>query len=248
MSCLGPFLYGTSADPYCGCQCENKCCPPPCCTSVTVVFEVGSDYSEQFPKGCDCILNETPGVSIAGSNDKDWETRLIGKNLIPFPKFDKNKFKRSKIGDNFVFALDNSCSVPCEILEIVLVTDGCCLEIVDPIHKTNYPANTPIRVVGDGTVTGTYIAGFCSFTLDINNSGSSVLVKDGTLISVNLTMNGESASCCKFCQVEVRCAPYNFTSAGMFYRSRSIKNGTGSGYLNIEKLIEKIKRLRRRKP
>jgi hypothetical protein len=83
--------------------------------------------------------------------------------------------------------------------------------------------------------------------LDINGSGSSVYLTDGTSISVSLTMDGPNAKCCNYCQVEVICSPFNFAPASIFYRARSIGK-TVQGYLNAKKLAERVKRLRRGKP
>lgn len=247
MSCAGPFLYGVKANPYCGCQCDTKCCPPPCCSSVTIKYEIGSDYSPEFPSGCDCVLDTPPGMHVGVSTSDDWETRIQDKKFVPFPKFNKENIRR-KNSDGFVFALGSSCSVPCEIVEVALTTTGCCLEVVGGgSPTTNYPGDTPIRVVGDGTVSATYSAGNCSFVLDINGSGSSVYLTDGTTISVTLTMDGENALCCNYCQVEVICSPYNFMPASIFYRARSIEK-TVQGYLNAKKLADRVRRLRRGKP
>lgn len=248
MSCDGPFLYGVKANPYCGCQCDTKCCPPPCCSSVIIKYEIGSDYSAEFLEGCDCVLDAPVGMYIGGSTSDNWETRLQDKKLIPFPKFNK-EIVRKKSSDGFVFALGSSCSIPCEVVDVTLTTTGCCLEVLGGgTPTTNYPANTGIRTVGDGTVSATYgAAGDCTFTLNINGSGSSVYLTDGTSVSVTLTMNGPNAICCNYCQVEVICSPLNFVSAAIFYRAKSIEK-TVQGYLNVKNLSERVKRLRRNKP
>lgn len=255
MACEGPFKNGIAGDPVCGCSCaDSKCCPPPCCTSVSLFFELGPAYDEiDYPEGCKCedpTPPEEPAPLLRELSEKEnWETINIGSHLIPFPKFKK---KSNKNLDNYVFALGGSCSLPCEVLEIQLTVDSCCIEIVDGTEgQTNFNPDVSLRMVGDGLVFATYNAGDCEFDLVINGTTiteeeDSVFVADGDPIVVSLEPKGKNADCCTPCWIDTQCTPSSILATKVFFRARSVKKGA-KGYLNIAKLMERINRLKRRK-
>jgi len=275
MACTGPFVNGVSGGSVCGCSCpDSKCCPPPCCTSITLTFELGPAYNEETnPEGCKCedptpspspSPTPSPSPSAPGyraidfenadwdtAEKENWETVNIGTHLIPFPKF-MHKNKQKANDDNFVFALNASCSLPCELVEVTLETDGCCLEIVDGTNgQTNFGPDVVIRMVGDGFLFPTAAVGTCKFDLVVNGTTiteevDSIELLDGEEITVEIIPTGDGAGCCDPCWVDTQCTPKNLLSSKIFYRARSVKRGS-KGYLNITKLKQKIEKLKRRK-
>ena len=227
--CCGYFVNGVPPTSGCGCACP-KMCPPPYCTSVKFTFEVGTPYSAQVPEGCKC---DAVTFHIGETN---WETKEENSNLIPFPTFNLNFGNKTKkeIDEEYVFSLADNCSIPCTKVDVTITTTGCGLELI----------GKSVRTVGNGTVSGTYSGGGgdCEFTLDINGGGSSVYVADGGGVSVSLTATNP---CCSVCLINVTCPSLPAAMRNLIYRASHISKGTKT-YLNKHKLIQKIKRLKRR--
>ena len=229
--CCGYFVNGLPAS-GCGCAC-TKMCPPPHCTSVKYTFEVGTAYSGQFTAGCEC---EPVSFKLDETN---WVTKEENDNLIPFPSFDLDFGNKSKIEieDEYVFSLADNCSVPCSKIDVVITTTGCGIEVIGT------GTGATVRVVGNGTVSGTYsYAGDCELILDINGGGSSVYVADGDEISISLTSTNP---CCSICLVNIQCGSMSAAMRNLIYRASHISKGNKT-YLNKHKLLQKIKRLKRR--
>jgi hypothetical protein len=258
MACIPPYVNGI-APSFCGCKIECvKCCPPPCCTSITLTYEIGPPYDEEeTPEGCKCedptpaapapsAPSPTPGILARDAEEENWETVNLGTHVIPFPKF-RNQIKDAP--ENFVFALAGSCSVPCETISIDLTTDGCCIEIVGQ-SGSNFGPNVEMRAVGDGNISASASQGACKFDLSINGTildeeTTDVFVTDGNTIVVAVSPKGES-ECCVPCWIDTQCTPKNFQFHKIFHRTRSIRKST-KNYLNIEMLKQRIEKLRNRR-
>lgn len=228
--CCGYFVNGVAGS-GCSCACP-KVCPPPHCKAIQLTFEVGTPYA-QYDIGCKC---EPLSYSF---DDAKWTTKEEDDNLVPFPTFDKNfAFKIQEDEDeDFVFSLAGSCSIPCSTVTVTITTTACGIE------KLGTGISATLRAVGAGVISGTYSGGKdCDLTLDINGGGSSVSVADGDTISVSLT---SSTECCSVCLIQVTCTEIPASMRNLIYRASNISRGTKT-YLNKYKLMEKIKKLRRR--
>lgn len=216
MACIGPFKYGVAANPYCGCTCETLCCPPPCCTEITEYYQIG--YCP-------------PSVGIS-DKPKEWVSKVVGKYIVPFPTFELPEPRKATEKD-FVFQAGNSCTIPCEIVTITISTSGCCIEKI----------GATLRAVGDGFVQTVVSASPCDITVLINGeAGPVAAVNDGDMIVIQVQV--DSPACCTATQYDTVCTPFNFSSASLFYRTMSL--GRGFAYLNVRKLADKVRRLKRR--
>jgi len=230
--CCGSFVNGVPSD-GCGCACSNIC-PPPNCPSIKFSFEVGTSYSIPVPAGCKC----EPPPSAFKIDDANWETVKSENNLVPFPSFDfKFNTKEEKNDDNddeYVFSLAENCSIPCSKIDVIITTTACGFELL---------GSFAVRAVGGGIVSATTSgSGDCSFTISINGGGSSAFVEDGGGISVELVSTNP---CCSICLIDVLCTTIPASMRSLLYRANHISKGTKT-YLNKFKLIEKIRRLKRR--
>lgn len=228
--CCGYFVNGVPSDGY-GCSCSNMC-PPPNCASIKFSFEVGTSYSTLVPEGCEC--EPPPAFKI---DDANWETVKHENNLVPFPSFDfkfNTKEEKSDDDDEYVFSLAESCSIPCTRIDVIITTTACGFELLGSFG---------VRAVGSGIVSATYSGGGdCSFVVEVNGGGSSAFVEDGGGISVELVSTNP---CCSICLIDVLCTTMPASMRSLLYRANHISKGTKT-YLNKFKLIEKIRRLKRR--
>ena len=204
----------------------------PNCASIKFSFEVGTSYSIPFPAGCEC--EPPPAFKI---DDANWETVKHENNLVPFPSFDfkfNTKEEKSDDDDEYVFSLAESCSIPCTRIDVIITTTACGFELLGSFG---------VRAVGSGIVSATYSGGGdCSFVVQVNGGGSSAFVEDGGGISVELVSTNP---CCSICLIDVLCTTIPASMRSLLYRANHISKGTKT-YLNKFKLIEKIRRLKRR--
>lgn len=224
MACSGPFKYGVEANPYCGCQCDTLCCPPPCCSSITQRYHIG--------------YCPTPVAAQARTQNEPvaWESRVVGKYIVPFPKFDLPDPSKATPED-FVFQAAAFCSIPCETVNVAIGSTGCCIE------KLIIAGQVVLRAVGNGIVSAGASASPCNITVLVNGNVGSASVQDGDLIGIVVQVN--YPDCCTATQFDTVCTPFNFSSAALFYRTMSL--GRGFAYLNVRKLADKVRRLRRRR-
>ena len=248
MGCSGPFKYGVAGDLVCGCLCpESKCCPPACCSSVTLTYEIGTSY-DIVPSGCHC---DTPSPSpspmaeqreIRLHDEIDWDSKFGGKKKIPFPKFSPETKKKMFGDDDFVFSLGSSCSIPCVTVNVLLTTSGCCLEVIGT------GATATIRAVGDGTVSASYMSANCNFMVMVNGTKDAALLNDGDVVTITIQALNPNSECCQSCLINIACtSTYNYTKKNLLYRISSVEKGN-KAYLNKQKLVEKVRRLKRRNP
>lgn len=112
--CAGPFLNGTGT----GCGCPCRCCPPPCCDSVELIFKCGTSYAswpdDVVPnEGCLCgsgspcgggtcfvTCEDTDGMGTANQwGDSAGGTALCDLLLCPCPLYDVIGTSCTTIGD-----------------------------------------------------------------------------------------------------------------------------------------------------
>lgn len=244
MGCSGPFKYGVTGNPVCGCSCpESKCCPPACCNSATLTYEIGTSY-DILSSGCKC---DTPSPmaeprDIRLHDEIDWDAPFGGKKKIPFPNFSQETQKEMLGDDDFVFSLGSSCSVPCATIDVVLTTLGCCLEVIG-----TGPGAT-VRAVGYGKVSASYGSAGCNFMVMVNGTKDGAVLNDGDVVQVTIEAMSPNSECCQSCLINVACtSAHNYARRNLVYRIKSVGNGN-KAYLNKSKLIEKIIRLKRRNP
>ena len=223
MACTPPLCNGTGG--WCGCNCN--CCPPSgCCTTVTQEFKCGTPYAdyEGTPNdGCQCTTAPFwAGLQLAE-----------GELSIPMPNFSFD----AEDEDEFVWALTNGCSIPCATVSVTISTTGCCLQVV----------GSTITVVGSGTVSasgGTGGPASCgTITVNVNGTPGSAVLNNCDTVTITLT---SAESCCTCCLISTACnSPMGF--APVFLRKTSIDQGTTKNYLNKAALLERMKKLNRRK-
>lgn len=232
--CQGPFRFGTGG--WCGCNCN--CCPPECCSVVTVYFDCGAIRDEDNPEGCDPPMASWTGLKLPGPPQ-------------PMPEFSNEPVLSSD--SRFIFGEGmGSCSAPCETIPVPIACGGgptpcCCLEIL--------PDNR-IRVVGNGYIAvpdAIIAANSCgSYTPKINGQNSPLFVYDGQIVTVTLEPEIE---CCTCYEVDVRCGPpestsFSFKPAKRQWKSRTlgklrVNPETGKPYVALNK-EEIMRRLRNR--
>ena len=217
-------------------------CPPPscCCGSVRWSFECGSPASPSNPFGCEtvnpgdpcpppCDDSDPPDEPVDedaeddGGGPVDPELPFLNEveNLPPVPNFSKLlPIVEHEENDNFIFALDSGCSIPCATEIIDVSFDGCCL----------YVNGCEVTTVGSGTLTwNPNPTGGCAETATVNGDSSGSLdVEDGTSVSVAV----ESTECCT-CTLLVQ------SGCGTAFDKRGIYTlRNGKLYLNKRKYMQ----------
>lgn len=151
MACDLPLscVTGSGAD-YCGCTCDF-CCQDPCCDEFTVHLAAGFNGTpSECPtkEVCDGISDGTP--FMFDGLDKINPLNLLylkEKEFIFNPENNKLNSEElkitNKINSDYVFSLDLctaccDCEWPCNEYDIVITTDGCCME--DPMLTFNASA------------------------------------------------------------------------------------------------------------
>lgn len=244
MGCSGPFKYGVTGDSVCGCSCpESKCCPPACCNSVTLTYEIGTSY-ETIPSGCK-FDTPSPMVEPRGirlHDEIDWDSHFSGKKNIPFPKFSQETQKEMFGDDDFVFSLGSSCSIPCATIDVILTTSGCCLEVLGAGLAAT------VRAVGDGTISASYMSANCNFMVLVNGTKDAAKLNDGDVVNITIQPISPNSECCQSSLINIACtSAHNYARRNLLYRINSVEKGNKT-YLNKQKLAEKIRRLKRRYP
>ena len=244
MGCSGPFKYGVAGDLICGCLCpESKCCPPACCSAVTLTYEIGTSY-DIIPSGCQC---DTPSPMVEPReirlhDEIDWDSNFGSKKKVPFPKFSPETQKEMFGDDDVVFSLGSSCSIPCATIDVLLTTLGCCLELIG-----TGPTAT-IRAVGDGIVSASYMSAGCNFMVMVNGTQDAANLNDGDVVNITIQAISPNSECCQSCLINIVCtSTYNYARRNLLYRISSVEKGN-KAYLNKQKLVEKVRRLKRRNP
>jgi hypothetical protein len=224
-ACVPPFSRGVGG--WCGCNC--KCCPPPCCSVITVKFECGTPFNQwggpDPDLGCTCAT----------------QTPLLARNVpkpIEMPTFSFEPIISED--EQFVFALGGgssvpgSCTVPCSTITLTLTTTGCCLELT---------SDNNVYTVGAGTVTATLSTqGGCTpLTPLVNGTPNSVYLSDGVLVTADIQVGtAPPANCCLCCQVsQYKCAtPFNMAMSQILYRQRAIRRGLRAMKSPTEKSVK----------
>ena len=201
--CQGPYVNGTGG--FCGCNC--KCCPPECCKVISVYFDCGSPYDAvDAPDGCtvSCAPFLLPmRISNEQLANSSWENLALPTPTPELPEFSNlpiiSKDGKFQLGTGCV-----PCTIPCSNVCVELRCGGgdtpcCCLQLI----------SGKIYSVGNGYVTApttVAIESSCEYaTVYLNGMPPPIFINDGEEIIVTLIPIDET--CCKCCQVDVKCAP-----------------------------------------
>jgi hypothetical protein len=238
--CVGPYCNGTGG---CG-ECNCKCCPPPCCSPVTITFECGTAASE-FEGGCECIaegiISDIEEIEdIPFTQRKQITTRFTPPTK--FPTFSKKKLM-SKDGE-FVFAMSGGCSIPCTTVTVTVgcktpETNGCCCIEADEDGN--------MFAVGNGYVEATVSGGSeeCGeFTVSVNGSDNEAFVNDCTGVFVTLSA---ADGCCPCCEISRSCGGESFhlhmMKKKLLLKKTYMSSGKSVTFINKEALLKKVKKL-----
>jgi len=243
MACNPPYCLGSGS--YCGCNCN--CCPPcPCYTSWTYVYLCGTS-SSAYPAGCDC-----------GPIPEEEVLFRAPKLDVEFPDFEYPSYLFKKPEDEYVFAqleeicIDEeanvipcppgpditTCSIPCTTVTITLTTSGCCL----------YGSGFSFTAIGAGTVSLSGCGPACegNFSCSINGGGTSVSVADCGSVGVSITPpSNPCCSCCLVSSTGSLLGECSGSASFAAFKQRSASGGQKT-YISKQKLLEKIRRTRRR--
>lgn len=243
--CVGPFAHGTGG--FCNCNCG--CCPPRCCSVISVYFNCGAPQSSINSQGC-------PVTSFLDPNDFLDQTPVW---QVETPVFQEQEELSLDFLSLFGAGMSN-CAVACSTTCVAVTCDSsnspcCCLEIF----------NNKLLAVGNGHVTApsTVIVAECqTLTVKLNGSLPPILVNDAQEIIVTIT---SSNSCCTCSRLTMRCAactsgPLSFWESKPLWKKIidyptgkiKINPKTGSPMIVLDKkellkrLIERKKRLRKK--
>lgn len=227
MTCNGPFKRGTGE--FCGCKCG--CCPPcPCYTKLTYTYACGSS-NELYPdEGCNC-----PETTFKADTPE----------LPDFPDFpdfnlDEQEFTWNVNGEIIFQALNvtSLCSIPCEVITIVVDFSGCCLH---PKTGNCYYA------IGSGVITATAQQG-CDKDFQVLVNGENILVTGPYYVDDDdevciVVVPPEAEQCCSCCLTSLVQTPVSLCPpVAIAMTKRNVTTGINKAYLNKKVLIQKIKK------
>lgn len=247
--CCRPFARGVEGTAECECQqcfidCCNPTCPPPCtCETVTIIYQCGESESACNPDGCSNIPIECEAPCQLTALQLQPSVREIQNQYLDgfpeFPEFSKD-FMQVEAQSEFVFALDDCCSIPCSQLTVTVSSgEGMCGLELD---------GCSIFAIGPGTVSAS-IAGDlppeCGvLQVLVNGNPDFATVADGDSIFVTLDLTeGECTSCgCSAIRYSDPCRP---SEASALSSNWIVHNG--KIYLNTKSILRKANEIRKYK-
>jgi len=194
--CQGPYMYGDNGSADCPCW-ACKCCPPPCCDSVTVNYWCGVQGCQGGIQGCQGSQGSQGCQGVQGSQGSQGVQGSGGGWCEAYcALLQEDNASWFILEDNSGYITIQTCELPCPTLVSITISPDnpggiCCIEFIG--------GGATFRAVGNGKVKGIaspssapYPCG--AFVVTLNGMPSPITVSDGDLITVGLS--SEDNYCC----------------------------------------------------